>query len=118
MWPFSKKTSVHQNPISYSQVDITERFDDNQNTGSDEWIKTVPLNLTTKNPESVGLPSIDSSPKKIYGMAKKLSSLREQANIPTDGVYCPVCHIANKELASPHTPCPKCGRELLKFGWD
>ena len=51
-------------------------------------------------------------------VASKLSQVRESIPIPNDGVYCPICHIANIELAKLRTPCPKCGRALLKFGWD
>jgi hypothetical protein len=43
------------------------------------------------------------------------NALREL--IPSAGVYCPVCHIANVDLGRLRTPCPQCGRPLLKFGW-
>ena len=51
-------------------------------------------------------------------VASKLSQVRESIPIPNDGVYCPICHIANIELPKLRTPCPKYGRALLKFGWD
>jgi hypothetical protein len=54
----------------------------------------------------------------IYRVASRLSALRESIPIPNDGVYCPVCHIANIDLGRLRTPCPQCGRALLKFGWD
>lgn len=118
MWPFRKK---HVEPIesfSYSQVDITESFGDDQRLGPDEWIPTAPLNATTPNPESMGLPPADAEKDEIYRIASRLSELRESIPIPNDGVYCPVCHIANTQLFRLRTPCPQCGRKLLKFGWD
>ena len=104
--------------IYYSQLDITERFDDNLNLGADDWIPTTPLNSTTPNPESSGLPSPDANVEEVYRVGAKMSDLRESIPIPNDGVYCPVCHIANIDLAKLRTPCPQCGRGLLKFGWD
>ncbi len=119
MWPFNKKQrSVSQNNLRYTQVDITEHFGDNLNLGPEEWIETKSIYLDFPNPEASGLPSKDASPEKIYEIASTLSSLREEIVIPTDGVYCPICHIANTQLQRLHSPCPKCGRELLKFGWD
>jgi hypothetical protein len=103
--------------ISFSQLDITERFGDNRSLGKDEWISTTPLNSTIKNPESAGLPSPGADSEEVFRVASKLSALRESIPIPDDGVYCPICHIANVDLGKLRTPCPKCGRELLKFGW-
>jgi hypothetical protein len=107
-----------QEPISFSQVDITERFDDDQRLGSDEWISTTPLNATISNPEAMGLPSRGADADEVYRVASRLSALRESIPVPNDGVYCPVCHIANVDLGKLRTPCPQCGRALLKFGWD
>jgi hypothetical protein len=107
-----------QEPISFSQVDITDRFDDDQRLGPDEWIKTTPLNATTSNPESMGLPSPGADADEVYLVASILSALRESIPVANDGVYCPVCHIANVDLVRLRTPCPQCGRALLKFGWD
>jgi hypothetical protein len=118
MWPFKKRVKVNQEQFSYSQLDVTENFGDDKNLRADVWISTTPLNSSTKNPESMGLPSIGSSDDEIYRVASKLSKIRESFPIPNDGVYCPICHIANVELGRLRTPCPKCGRELLKFGWD
>lgn len=98
--------------ISFSQLDITERFDDNQRLGTDEWISTTPLNSTIPNPESAGLPSPGADSEEVYRVAFKLSALRESIPIPDDGVYCPICHIANVDLGKLRTPCPKCGRGL------
>jgi hypothetical protein len=107
-----------QEPISFSQVDTTERFDDDQRLGPDEWISTTPLNATMSNPESMGLPSPVADADEVYRVASRLSALRESIPIANDGVYCPVCHIANVDLGRLRTPCPQCGRALLKFGWD
>jgi len=114
----SKTTTQTMAPdkISFSQLDITERFDDNLHLKPDDWISTVPLNKSV--PNGKGLPPIDASPEEVYKAAASLSQLREHIPVPSDGVYCPVCHIANTQLAKLHTPCPKCGRPLLKFGWD
>ena len=79
---------------------------------------TVPLNATTVNPEMVGLPPAGAGADEVYRVASKLSELRELFPIRNDGVYCPVCHIANVDLGRLHTPCPQCGRGLLKFGWE
>ncbi len=103
--------------LSYSQLDITDRFDDNANLGADEWISTTPLNSTIMNPEASGLPSSDASAEEVYREASRLSELRESIPIPDDGVYCPICHIANIDLGKLRSPCPQCGRALLKFGW-
>ena len=118
MWPFSKKEKSPVESISYSQVDITEAFGDNERLGPDDWIATVPLNATTKNPESMGLPPAGAAADEVYRVAAKLSELRESIPVPGDGVYCPVCHIANVDLGKLRTPCPQCSRPLLKFGWD
>ncbi|MFZ2655853.1 MAG: hypothetical protein WAX69_13060 [Victivallales bacterium] len=104
--------------ISYSQVDMTERFGDNLKLKSDEWIDTVPINKGISKPESMGLPPLNADQNQIYEIAAKLSRLREQIPIPNDSVYCPICHIANIDINKLHTPCPKCKRKLLKFGWD
>ena len=118
MWPFSRKRKAPMEAISYSQVDITESFGDDKRLGPDEWIATVPLNATTKNPESMGLPRAFAGADEVYRVASKLSNLRESVPIPGDGVYCPVCHIATVGLGRLRTPCPQCGRGLLKFGWS
>jgi hypothetical protein len=105
-------------PILYSQLDITEGFGDDQHLGPDQWIATTPLNATTGDPVSMGLPPVGATEEEVYRVADWLSGLRESIPIPNDGVYCPVCHIANVDLRRLRTPCPECGRPLLKFGWD
>ncbi|HWY87675.1 MAG TPA: hypothetical protein VNX28_13165 [Gemmataceae bacterium] len=117
MWPFSKKEKAPVAAMSFSQVDITEAFGDDHRLDPDEWIATTPLNATTKNPESMGLPPAGAGEDEIYRVASKLSELRESILIPNDGVYCPVCHIANVDISRLRTGCPQCGRALLKFGW-
>jgi hypothetical protein len=116
--PQSKGTTQSMPPgeISYSQLDITERYDDHLHLKPDDWIQTVPLNKSV--PNGKGLPPITASPDEVYKAAERLSKFRESISIPSDGVYCPVCHVANIQLAKLRTPCPKCRRALLKFGWD
>jgi hypothetical protein len=121
MWPFDKKKKqqyANPNTISFSQTDITESVGDNLKLKPEDWITTIPLNLTVPNPEASNLPAKNASPEKIYEIATTLSKIREQISIPSDGVYCPVCHHANIQLQKLHTPCPQCGRALLKFGWN
>ena len=102
--------------LSYSQLDITERFDDHLHLKPEDWISTAPLNKLV--PNGKGLPPVSANADEVYTAAGRLSQFRESISIPNDGVYCPVCHIANTQLAKLRTPCPKCGRPLLKFGWD
>jgi hypothetical protein len=121
MWPFKKKQTpqtLPPGPISYSQLDITENFGDNLSLAADDWISTSPLNSRVPDPQSGGLPPVGASADEVYRIATELSRIRECLPIPSDGVYCPICHIANVELKRLRSPCPKCGRELLKFGWD
>jgi hypothetical protein len=72
----------------------------------------------TPNGEANGLPPADATDEEVYAVAARMSQIRESIPIANDGVYCPICHIANVQLAKLPTPCPKCGRPLLKFGWD
>jgi hypothetical protein len=113
--PVSKLTPEN---IAFTQLDITEHFGDYERLGPDEWAATVPLNATTPFPESRGLPPLLADAQAIYLLARRLSRQRVALEDPSDGVYCPVCHIANTQLAKLHTPCPKCSRPLLRFGWD
>ena len=122
MWPFKRKPKprvqlVDSQKLLYSQVDVTEAFDDDTRLGADEWIDTVPLNSMNDDPESMGLPPVGASADRIHAVASRLSALRESVEMPGDGVYCPICHIANTQLNRLRTPCPKCGRKLLQFGW-
>lgn len=123
MWPFDRKPKpvtelVDLSQINYSQLDITERFGDNESLSPDDWIPTTPLNVHVTDPESSGLPRSDATADEIHSIASRLSAIRESLPLACDGVYCPVCHIANTDRRRIHTPCPKCGRGLLQFGWD
>ncbi|HWA26210.1 MAG TPA: hypothetical protein VG734_11145 [Lacunisphaera sp.] len=111
-------TMIDPNELRFSQLDITERFDDQSRLKPDEWIQTTALNATLPNPEASGLPPKDAAPDSVYKIAADMSSIRERFAGRGDGVYCPVCHIANVDHAKLHAPCPKCGRKLLSFGWD
>ena len=103
-------------PNSFFSSGHTERFDDHLHLKSEDWIATVPLNKSSPNAKE--LPPVDATADEIYQAGARLSQLRESIPVPNDGVYCPVCHIANTQLAKLRTPCPKCSRPLLKFGWD
>lgn len=103
--------------IAFSQLDVTERFDDDKSLKPEDWIETTPLNRRIPDPVESGLPSVDADCDQIYRIASAMSELRESIPIQGDGVYCPICHIANIEIEKLRTPCPRCGRELLKFGW-
>jgi hypothetical protein len=114
--PEATVQTMDPNAISFSQLDITERFDDHLNLKPEDWIATIPLNKSSPNTKE--LPPLDATADEIYRSGARLSQLRESIAVPNDGVYCPVCHIANTQLAKLRTPCPKCRRPLLKFGWD
>jgi len=104
--------------LSFTQLDITEGFGDEVELGPDDWIPTTPLNATAPDPAAVGLPLVGAGDDEVYGVGSRLSEIRESVSLQNDGVYCPVCHIANVESAKLRSPCPRCGRPLLKFGWD
>lgn len=103
--------------ISFTQLDITERFEDNESLSADDWITTTPLNARIDATEASGIPPRDADSEEVYRVASNLSELRESIPIDGDGVYCPICHIANIDIGKLRTPCPECGRGLLKFGW-
>ncbi len=112
-----KIEAMDPNAIGFSQLDITERFDDDQTLAVDDWIETTPLNSRIPDPVSSGLLSLDADCEEVYRTALAMSEMRESIPISGDGVYCPICHIANIDITKLRTPCPKCGRGLLKFGW-
>lgn len=112
-----KVQMVAPEALSYSQVDITERFNDNDSLKIDEWITTTPLNARIDPTEASGLPLCNADSEEVYRVASAMSELRESFPIEGDGVYCPICHIANIDIGKLRTPCPQCGRGLLKFGW-
>lgn len=120
MWPFKKKhkpLTIDPMQISYTQVDITERFDDRERAGGSNWIETTPLSNNNEGGTTSGLPSGDATDDKIYHIAQGMSAMRESFGGLDDGVYCPICHIANANYSQIGTPCPRCGRLLLAFGW-
>lgn len=114
----SEAQKIDPQELHYSQLDITEAFGDNLRLKPDEWIATTPLNARAPNPESMGLPALNADAETVYAIATDMSAAREQFPGLNDGVYCPICHIANIDLKKLRTPCPKCSRKLLKFGWD
>ena len=119
-WPFKKKKKVEYldpNEVNFTQVDITETFDDHLTLSNDDWIDTLPLNSFMSGAPG-NLPPADASDDEVYRIASGLSQIRETFNLPDDGVYCPVCHIANVNINNLRTPCPKCNRPLLAFGWN
>jgi hypothetical protein len=118
MWPFKKKTDVRPQAIAFTQLDTTDGFGDNAKLGPDDWVETTPLSQHVEGAEAQGLPPAAASDDAIYQTASRLSETRESFSLPDDGVYCPVCHIANTDQQRLRTPCPTCGRPLLKFGWD
>src|SRR5256885_2304296 len=88
--PPNKATTqtVPPGEISFSQLDITERFDDHLHSKPDDWIPTAPLNKSV--PNGKGLPPADASADEVYKAAAILSQFRASFSIPSDGVYCPV----------------------------
>jgi len=104
----------------FSQLDITERFDDHANLKSEDWVITSPLIFTIDPVEGtkMGLVSPEAPADEIYQRAVNMSRIRNSMDNKEDGVYCPICHKANVDLKKLNTPCPTCGRSLLRFGWD
>jgi hypothetical protein len=120
MWPFKKKPvpTVDPKTIRFTQVDVTERFGDNSTFTVDDWIETVPINTLVPDAEAGGLPGTGATEEEVYSAASRMSQIRESIDLPNDGVYCPLCHIANVDLSRLRTPCPKCGKPLLQFDWN
>ncbi len=101
----------------FSQLDITERFDDRNRLKPEEWINTIPLGYQQIH-QGVKINLISSEdPNEIYRVATSMSGTRNIINNVNDGVYCPICHRASIDLKKLGTPCPICGRSLLRFGW-
>ncbi len=121
-WPFKKKKErvekIDPASLNYTQLDITENFGDNISLSIDEWIQTVPINHRLGHDNGGNLPALTASDHEIYRVALSLSELREQFHVPDDGVYCPVCHIANVDKNKLGKNCPTCERPLLAFGWS
>lgn len=121
MWPFKKKANVElldPKSLRFTQVDVTERFGDNLSLSENDWIETFPINSFGADVNLDGLPPPDANEEDIHCIASKLSEIRESFNLTNDGVYCPVCHMANIDYGKLRTPCPKCKRPLLAFDWN
>ena len=121
MWPFKRNPKVeYVDPaeLNFTQLDFTERFDERQNLAADEWIETIPMNEMLQDGKRNNLPPAEATPDEVYEVATKLSKIRRIFASPTDGVYCPICHIANISIENLGTPCPKCQRPLLAFDWN
>lgn len=120
-WPFKKKEKIEYldpSTLNYTQVDITEYFGQNLSLSPEEWVPTIPMNERLGHDNNGNLPALGSSDHEIYRIASDLSEIREQFHVADDGVYCPVCHIANVDIAQLGKECPKCSRPLLAFGWS
>lgn len=104
--------------LNYTQVDSTEYFDQNLSLTPDEWVPTMPMNKMLGHDNNGNLPALDAGDHEIYRVALSLSEIRERFRVPDDGVYCPVCHIANVDITHLGKECPKCSRPLLAFGWS
>ena len=104
--------------FKYSQTDITPNGGENTTMGPDDWTPTVAINTQNPHPEAFGLPPKSAAPEKVYEIAAAMSASRGRLGVGGDGVYCPICHIASIDLKKLDAPCPKCGRKLLRFGWD
>ena len=121
LFDFFRRKKVEMMPpgdLLYTVVDITETFGDNLSLGKEDWVTTTPLIKLLGVDNYEGLPSVDASAGEIYAIAVGLSEIREEFQSRTDGVYCPVCHIANVDKEKLRKPCPNCGRELLLFDWN
>ncbi len=121
MWPFKKKSEFElsaNSVVSYTQTDYMPLLSGSDGLSPDQWVSVHPCNEDDALPESKGLPSLTASDGEVYGVASKLSQIRSSFGVPIDGVYCPVCHIANIQKEKLGEPCPQCGRGLLCFGWD
>ena len=127
MWPFKKKNApvamVDPRQLSFSQTDVPKNVGDTLSLGPDDWVETMPINALVQ--DARGLPPADATEDQVYELAERLSGIREALRLSGklsdklsgDGVYCPTCHIANTQLSILRKPCPRCGRELLQFGW-
>lgn len=119
-WPIKRKEKnelVDPSTLNFTQVDFTEYFDQNLSLSPEEWVPTVPMNKMLGHDNRGNLPTFDATDHEIYRIALSLSEIREQFQIPDDGVYCPICHIANTDISKLGKGCPECERPLLAFGW-
>jgi hypothetical protein len=68
-WPFNKKENIEQvDPatLNYTQVDITENFDDDLSFTDDDWIKTMHLNNFLGNDNQGNLPALGASTPGVW----------------------------------------------------
>ncbi|MEQ1643384.1 MAG: hypothetical protein ABL959_08095 [Pyrinomonadaceae bacterium] len=120
-WPFKKKEKVEivdPSTLSYTQVDITREFDQNLSLTNEDWVDTMPINEFLGNDNNGNIPALGAIDHEIYRVALSLSEIREEFHVPGDGVYCPICHLANTDITKLGEACPKCERPLLAFGWN
>lgn len=119
-WPFKKKAKVEYvdpDTLNYTQLDISEHFDEHLALSTDEWVTTIPINRWIGHDNNGNLPDLNANDHEIYRIAASLSEIRQDFHPLGDGVYCPVCHIANIDFEKLGKECPKCFRPLLAFGW-
>jgi hypothetical protein len=103
--------------VSFTQVDFTESFGDNLKLKPEDWITTIPINSNCPNTESMGLPPLDANSDQVYVIAEYLSLLRGQITGLNDGVYCPICHMANNEIKKLHEFISNCFEVEVKAGY-
>lgn len=108
---------VDPKEIGFTQLDITETIGAPPGLGADDWIETTPINAQPGAEGMRGLPPLTAGEDEVHAAAVKLSAIREEVGVEGDGVYCPVCHIANVDYSWLREPCPRCRRPLLAFGW-
>ena len=97
-WPFKKKKKVEYldpQKVNFTQVDITETFDDHLTLSHDDWIDTLPLNSFTSGPPG-NLPPSDASDDEVYRIASELSQIRETFDLPD--VACTVRSVTSPTL--------------------
>jgi hypothetical protein len=116
------QTVVDLREVSFTQTDVTKSSVNSLSLGPSDWIETTPINASVPEKQRPrGLPPLDATEDQIYRIADCGSRLRESIRrsdqLSGDGVYCPICHMANTQLSLLRKPCPRCGRELLLFDW-
>lgn len=118
----TEQTVLDPRELWFTQTDVTKSSVNNLSLGPNDWIQTTPINASVPEERRPrGLPPLDATEDQIYRIADRGSRLRESIRrsdpLSGEGVYCPICHIANTQLSLLRKPCPRCGRELLLFDW-
>jgi hypothetical protein len=118
----TEQTVLDPRELSFTQADVVKGSVDNLSLGPNNWIETTPINASVPEERRPrGLPPLDATDDQIYQIANAGSRLRESIRLSgqpsRDGVYCPICHVANTQVSLLRKPCPRCGRELLLFDW-